>query len=270
MTMYTDRYQIAIKGHIDSYLENGSNEYNQSFISIGSSLSAYNIYRFNNTMGIEPSPIQSGIGNSLSTFFGFVPSYVGIGSTIIDFIKNEFTNLEAIHQYRNTIAKAMLIAILDGDSKRTTNIGIGSTASKVNTFFNCIKKVGVASAAANYTFRDVTNKPWNTWNNSVGVCTPTSVLRSNNVAIVTTTPAHGMSTAFDDWGVVMNLNTGIATSFNISTTTYPNGVPVKIINSNTFSYFNVGINTLTTTVTGIAPIQIGWGGTSNDMHIYLA
>ena len=268
--MYTDRYQIAIKGHVDSYLGNGDGEYSQPFISIGSSLSAYNIYRFNDTMGIEPSPIQSGIGNSFSTFFGSVPSYVGIGSTVVDFLKDEFTNLEAIHAYRNSVAKAMLIAILDGDSKRTTNIGVGSTASKVNTFFNCLKKVGVASAAANYTFRDVTSKPWSTWNNSVGVCTPTSVSRSNNVAIVTTTPAHGMSSSYDDWGVIMNLNTGIATSFNISTSIYPNGVPIKIIDANTFSYANVGINTSTTSVVGIASIQVGWGGTSNDMHIYLA
>ena len=74
---------------------------------------------------------------------------------------------------------------------------------------------------------------------------------------------------FDDWGVIMNLNTGIATSFNISTSSYPNGVPVTIIDANTFSYNNVGINTPTTAVVGIASIQVGWGGTSNDLHVYL-
>jgi len=267
--MYTDRYQIAIKGHIDSYLGDGTEEYNQSFISIGSSLNAYNIYKFNDSMSIEPSNIQPGVGNSLSTFFRFVPSHVGIGSTLIDIFTDEFTNLEAIHIYRNTIVKAMLISILDGDSKRTTNIGIATTESKVNTFFNCIKKVGITSTTANYTFRDVTSKPWNIWNNSVGICTPIYVHRNNNVAIVTTSPAHGMTTAYDDWGVIMNLNTGIATSFNISTSIYPNGVPIKIINQTTFSYQNIGINTSTISVVGIASIQVGWGGSSINMHTYL-
>ena len=66
----------------------------------------------------------------------------------------------------------------------------------------------------------------------------------------------------------MNLNTGIATSFNISTSTYPNGVPIKIIDANTFAYQNVGINTPTTAVVGISSIQVGWGGTSNNLHLY--
>ena len=76
-----------------------------------------------------------------------------------------------------------------------------------------------------------------------------------------------MSTSYDDWGISMNLNTGIATSFNISTHFNPNGVPITIIDANTFSYNNVGINTPTTAVVGIASIQVGWGGTSNNMRI---
>ena len=79
-----------------------------------------------------------------------------------------------------------------------------------------------------------------------------------------------MTTSFDDWGVIMNLNTGIATSFNISTSSYPNGVPVTIIDANTFSYNNVGINTSTTAVVGIASIQVGWGGSSTNLHLYFS
>ena len=138
-------------------------------------------------------------------------------------------------------------------------MGIGSTFGRKNKFFNCIVKKE---------YRGIGTEPWATWNEPVGVCTPTSISRSNNVAIVTTTPAHGMSTSYDDWGISMNLNTGIATSFNISTSTYPNGVPVKIIDANTFAYQNVGINTPTTAVVGIASIQVGWGGTSNNLHLY--
>ena len=268
--MNTDRYKIAIEGHLDTYLNDVEGE--KDFISIGSSLVSYNLYKFSDTMGITPAPIQSGAGSTLSRFIGRIPSpVVGIGSTYVTDPKigGELTNLKAIHEYRDSVVKAMLISILDGNSKRTTSIGVGSTASKVNIFFNCLKKVGIGTTDSDLTFRDYSSKPWNNWNDSVGVCTPTSVSRSNNVAIVTTTPAHGMTTSYDDWGVIMNLNTGIATSFNISTSTHPNGVPVKIIDANTFSYTNVGINTPTTAVVGIASIQVGWGGTSNNLHVYL-
>jgi hypothetical protein len=267
--MYTDRYKIAIEGHLDTHLETINSS--KDFISIGSSLEAFNLYKFSDTMSIIPAPIQSGAGATLSRFIGRIPSPVGIGSTYItdSRIGGELTNLKAIHEYRDSVAKAMLISILDGDSKRTTTIGVGSTVSKVSVFFNCLKKVGIGTTDSDLTFRDYSSKPWNNWNDSVGVCTPTSVSRSNNVAIVTTTPAHGLSTSYDDWGVIMNLNTGIATSFNISTSSYPNGVPVTIIDASTFSYNNVGINTPTTAVVGIASIQVGWGGTSNDLHVYL-
>jgi len=268
--MYTDRYKIAIEGHLDTHLETINST--KDFISIGSSLEAFNLYKFSDTMNIIPAPIQSGAGSTLSRFIGRIPSpVVGTASSHIKDPKigGELTNLKAIHEYRDSVAKAMLISILDGDSKRTTTIGVGSTASKVSVFFNCLKKVGIGTTDSNLTFRDYSSKPWNNWNDSVGVCTPTSISRSNNVAIVTTTPAHGMTTSFDDWGIIMNLNTGIATSFNISTSSYPNGVPVTIIDADTFSYNNVGINTPTTAVVGIASIQVGWGGTSNDLHTYL-
>jgi len=153
----------------------------------------------------------------------------------------------------------MLLAILDGDSKRTATVGVGTSGAKKQVFYNTLRIDE---------YKDYSLKPWSNWNDSVGVCTPTSVSRSNNVAIVTTTPAHGMTTSYDDWGIIMNLNTGIATSFNISTSTYPNGVPIKIIDANTFAYKNTGIDTGTTSVVGIASIQVGWGGTSNNLHLY--
>tara|TARA_B100000035_G_scaffold63596_1_gene51529 strand:- start:177 stop:980 length:804 start_codon:yes stop_codon:yes gene_type:complete len=177
---------------------------------------------------------------------------VGMGSTTPN------VGTKTIQAAVENVSKAMMIAILDNNGKRSSTVGIGSTFGRKNKFFNCIVKKE---------YRGIGTEPWATWNEPVGVCTPTSISRSNNVAIVTTTPAHGMSTSYDDWGISMNLNTGIATSFNISTSFNPNGVPIKIIDANTFSYNNVGINTPTTAVVGIASIQVGWGGTSNNMRI---
>ena len=69
----------------------------------------------------------------------------------------------------------------------------------------------------------------------------------------------------------MNLNTGInTTSFNTDTNLYPNGVPIKIIDANTFSYQNTGINTTTTAVSGIASVHIGWGGTSISLRMAIS
>ena len=154
----------------------------------------------------------------------------------------------------------MLLSILDGDSKRTANVGVGTTRAKLDIFFNTLKY----PAHRNYSI-----KPWVNWNDSVGVCTPVSIARTDNVATVTTNPAHGMSTSYDDWGVVMNLNTGIATSFNISTETAPNGVPIVITSPTSFTYRNSGINTSISNVSGTADIKVGWGGTSNNLHLYV-
>ena len=67
----------------------------------------------------------------------------------------------------------------------------------------------------------------------------------------------------------MNLNTGIATSFNISTETAPNGVPIVITSPTSFTYRNSGINTSISNVSGTADIKVGWGGTSNNLHLYV-
>jgi len=221
----------------------------------GVSLTFYNAHNFYDRMDANPSLFS---GESEIEKFSMIAGGIG---TFSNNNQLAFWGYDNTLRWRDSVIKAMLIALLDGDSKRTATIGIGSTESKINTFYNTLLLDE---------YKDYTTKPWNNWNNSVGVCTPTSVSRSNNVAIVTTTPAHGMTTTYDDWGVVMNLNTGIATSFNISTSIYPNGVPIKIIDANTFSYENNGINTPTTSVTGIASIQVGWGGTSNNLHLYFA
>ena len=121
--MYTDRYKIAIEGHLDTHLETINSS--KDFIDIGSSsMDAFNLYKFGDTMDITPAPIQSGAGATLSRFIGRIPSpNVGIGSTYITDarIGGELTNLKAIHEYRNSVVKAMLISIFRWRCKKNYN-----------------------------------------------------------------------------------------------------------------------------------------------------
>jgi len=233
-------------------------------VSIGSSLSVYDIHQFRDVMDVHAyGKINSKTAkyNILINKLSGTEDYVHFDEEPVGILTRGYLDIgeTQLAYYLEDVTKAMLLAILDGNSKRTTTVGIGTSATKRAIFYNTLCKDE---------FKDHTIKPWIDWSNSVGVCTPTSISRNNNVAIVTTTPAHGMTTAYDDWGIVMNLNTGIATSFNISTSTHPNGVPVKIIDANTFAYKNTGINTSTTIVTGTADIKVGWGGTSINLHLY--
>jgi len=231
---------------------------NKDVISVGSSVVIYDIYNYADKMSAEPSGYQFEHPDEMwMNVIGFYPDdvSVGVGTT------GYFVGYKTFQRAIETTSKAMLLSILNGDSKRTTTIGIGSTRAKLDIFFNTLKYAGS---------RDYSKKPWSTWNNSVGICTPISVSRANNVTTVTTSPAHGMNASYDDWGVVMNLNTGIGTaSFNISTSTAPNGVPIVITSPTTFTYRNTGINTGTTSVSGTADIRVGWGGTSNNLHLYI-
>lgn len=247
----------------------------KTFVSVGSSFYYMDVHKFADPMGIDnlaSRGIRSGFGYQhenekileLMSEFPPLDASAGIGTwaNVASASSDTYhVGYKTIQNNLENVTKAMLIAILDNDGKRSTSVGVGTTAAKKEIFFN---------ALASFHARNKLIAPWNGWNNSVGVCTPTSISRSNNVAIVTTTPAHGLSDSYDDWGIVMNLNTDIATSFNISTNTYPNGVPIKIIDANTFSYQNVGIDTTTTAVSGIASVHVGWGGTSINLRMAIS
>ena len=247
----------------------------ETFVSAGSSFYYMDVHKFSDTMGIDNVASRNhrnGFGfesqnEKILELMGVFPPLdptAGIGTWANVAAASSDTyhvGYKTIQNNLENVTKAMLIAILDNDGKRSTSVGVGTTAAKKSIFFNAISTPNA---------RNTSIAPWNGWNNSVGVCTPTSVSRSGNVAIVTTTPAHGLNTSYDDWGISMNLNTGIATSFNTSKVTYPNGVPIKIIDANTFSYQNVGINTVTTSVTGIASVHIGWGGTSINLRMAIS
>ena len=247
----------------------------ETFVSVGSSFYYMDVHKFSDTMGID-NVASRGHRNGFSydsfyegilEFAGFFPPLeptAGIGTWAnVSYASSDsyYAGYKTIKNNLENVTKAMLIAILSNDGKRSTSVGIGTTAAKKEIFFNAISSQNT---------RNTSIAPWNGWNDSVGICTPTSISRTNNVAIVTTTPAHGLSTSYDDWGISMNLNTGISTSFNTSKVTYPNGVPIKIIDANTFSYQNVGVNTITTSVTGIASVHIGWGGTSINLRMAIS
>jgi len=247
----------------------------ETFVSVGSSFYYMDVHKFADPMGIDnlaSRGIRSGFGYQhenekileLMSEFPPLDASAGIGTwaNVASASSDTYhVGYKTIQNNLENVTKAMLIAILDNDGKRSTSVGVGTTAAKKEIFFN---------ALASFHARNKSIAPWNGWNNSVGVCTPTSISRSNNVAIVTTTPAHGLSDSYDDWGIVMNLNTDIVSSFNISTNTYPNGIPIKIIDANTFSYQNVGIDTTTTAVSGIASVHVGWGGTSINLRMAIS
>ena len=254
-------YQLALK-HLS--LNPGAGV---THISIGSSLTVFDLHHFRDTMTSKPS-----VGFSSQTYK--YTSYLANLSNTAEFLDlndpdpRVYIGQEKLQHFLEDVTKAMMIAILDGDAKRTTTVGIGTSGAKVDTFLNALKRPTYYDINGNVYGRDNNAKPWSNWYTSVGVCTPVSVARTDNVATVVTNPAHGLSTSYDDWGIIMNLNTGIATSFNISTSTHPNGVPINIVDATTFTYTNVGINTPTTAVTGIASVQVGWGGTSNNLHLH--
>jgi len=234
-------------------------------IGIGDSLTFYDKHQFRDPMNITAS---SGFSTTNAKYFGALSSLTGMD---IFLPRLEYQNdtgrfdigYTNIQHYLEDVTKSMMLAILDGDSKRTTTVGIGSSYGKRKIFFNSLYQER---------YQDKTIKPWVNsgigWTATHSVVNPVFVSRTNNIAIVTTSPAHGLSTSFDDWGIVMNLNTGIATSFNISTSTYPNGVPITIVDANTFTYSNVGINTSPISVTGTADVKVGWGGSSINLHLY--
>ena len=258
----------------DPIIKNEEGE-QETFVSAGSSFYYMDVHKFSDTMGIDNVASRNhrnGFGfesqnEKILELMGVFPPLdptagIGTWANVASASSDTYhVGYKTIQNNLENVTKAMLIAILDNDGKRSTSVGVGTTGAKKSVFFNAISTPNT---------RNTSIAPWNGWNNSVGICTPTSVLRSGNVAIVTTTPAHGLDTSYDDWGVSMNLNTGIATSFNTSKDTYPNGVPIKIIDANTFSYQNVGIDTTSTSVTGIASVHIGWGGTSINLRMAIS
>ena len=249
-------------------------EVNQdTVVGVGTTYITYDIHNFTDRMHIDtPTSREHRQGFSFNnqwekTLNGWrmFPdiSQTGIGTTSLGTDQSHkvmSVGSDTVATVLENVTKAMLLAVLDGTSKRTTTVGVGTTEAKKKIFFNAI---GMA------THRDFSMKPWGGSDAFISthssITSINSISRTSGIASIKTSSAHGLSTSFDDWGAIVNINTS---SFNISTTTYPNGVPIVITGSDTFTYRNAGINTtISSGITGNIDIKVGWGGTSNNLHI---
>ncbi len=257
----------------DKYIRDNEGGGQETIVGIGTSSYIYDLYNFSDRMHVD-TPISRGTRqgfafnvkqekywNAMEHMPSIGVSTVSTGSTHTGIGTDApFIGYETIQKSQENVMKAMLLAILDGDSKRTTSVGIGTTHHKKDIFYNALRI---------HQCRDYSMKPWGGSDAFISTHTTlsgiSSISRTSNVAEITTSAAHGLSTSFDDWGAIVNINTS---SFNISTTTYPNGVPIVITGDNTFTYRNTGVNTsISSGITGNANITVGWGGTSNNLHI---
>lgn len=252
----------------------------ETLVSVGSSLFVFDLHNFSDRMHLDtPLSRNSRTGFSLRSndelFFNLIDyfprldtSSTGVGSTYAADIQAGILTTgtvtpTTVSNCLEVVTKAMLISILEGNGKRTVGIGTSTLQEKKEIFLNCL-----TDSSFDRDFRNNSIKPWSVgFNTTHSTISPVLISRNNNIAIVTTSPAHGLNASYDDWGVVMNLNTGIATSFNTSTSEYPNGVPITIVDSTTFKYVNGGMNMNSTSVTGTADVKIGWGGTSINLHL---
>ena len=243
-----------------------------TIVGIGTTFITYDVHNFSDRMSVDTPTSRNdkhgfsftNANDRLFNAFDLFPdiSQTGIGTTMAGNTVQPVGTVgrDTVRTVLENVTKAMLLALLDGTSKRTTTISTGSTETKKQIFFNTL---GIGTG------KDYSIKPWggsdafnSTHTTLSGI---SSISRTNNVAKITTSAAHGLNTSFNDWGAIVNINTS---SFNISTTTYPNGVPIVITGDNTFTYRNTGINTsISSGITGITSITVGWGGTSNNLHL---
>lgn len=262
--MIKTSHSLALKGLdlklLDENFKSSEEGLNQEAIVCNpNSIQVFNICSFPDRSDVTPTGINSTSNNIIDLICCFFNDFVDITDS-----SSPYAGFETIKDATYSVSKAMLLALLDGDSKRTGITSTSNLQEKKNIFFNVLSDYLYESASDT---RNYSIKPWSNWYSNVSTITPSLISRNNNVAIVTTTNPHGLSTSFDDWCAIINLSSpGIATYFNISTSTYPNGVPIKIINNNTFSYTNVGSSTSTISVAGSIDIRVGWGGKSNNLH----
>ena len=163
---------------------------------------------------------------------------------------------EKLQDYLEDVTKAMLIALLDGNAKRTTNLNSNTLTEKREIFYNALKREQ---------YKDTTNKPWSNWRDTHSSVNISTVSKTNNVVTVTTSAAHGLDMSYDDWGAVIVINNS---DFDIVSANYPNGVPIILTGADTFTYAKSGPDVAITSVSGTGDIKIGWGGDSNNLHLY--
>ncbi len=169
--------------------------------------------------------------------------------------EDNFYSFGAFQNGLSSVVKAMMLALLENNGKRTTALATRTLDQQKEIFYNALK--------TNF-FRDTTSLPWSTWRDSHSTVNISSVRRYQDNAIFTVTGGHGLSDAFDDWGAIININNSI---FDTKPSKY-NGDSLILLSPTQFATFNEGSDTSEISVTGTADIRIGWGGPKINFHQY--
>ena len=174
-----------------------------------------------------------------------------------------FVSQSIVQNSMSSVAKAMLLALLDNNGKRTSTLANRTLAEKKEIFFNTLKKTQ---------YRNNNSLPWSSWRDTHSTVNISSVSRVRgegdeiSTAIFVTSSPHGLDSSYDDWCAIININDS---SFNTPIVDYPNGVPITVINSNTFSMkFGTAIDSIKS-VSGTAEIRTGWGNETIKFHMYI-
>ena len=256
-------YKIALKHlnfnlHDDANFQsetgrNSSIEITYDTNSNVSGLNIYDVYNFDDRMDITPHLYNAGGPEDKYL------NYWSIGPVNLD-INDTYTFIghKNIQRHKESIIKAMMVALLTNNGKRSTTLSSESLSTKKEIFFNCLRHSG---------YRNNNALPWSTWRDTHTTLTNSGITatKTNGVVTVNTNTPHGLDAQYDDWGIV--IETGNS-NFDMPAATYPNGVPIKIVNSNSFTYRKSGSNTPTTSISGTFDVKIGWGGASNNLHLY--
>tara|TARA_B100002019_G_C21271661_1_gene602714 strand:+ start:1826 stop:2590 length:765 start_codon:yes stop_codon:yes gene_type:complete len=217
-------------------------------------------YNFEDTMDVEAT---STLNNKTAKYLIGVAKIVGDTNYLHNLDANDpdrrfYVGYNKLQEYLEDVTKAMLIALLDGNAKRTTSLSSDTLQEKRQVFLNALNKEQ---------YKDQNIKPWNNWRDTHSTVNISSVSKTGGVVTVTTSAPHGLDTSYDDWGVVVSINNS---DFDINTTDYPNGVPIILTGADTFTYKKSGSDVASTSVTGTGDIKIGWGGDSNNLHIHFS
>lgn len=207
-------------------------------------------FSFEDAMDIEP---ENGNIDHQDHPLQLALASIGVVPPLTDEVN--FYNFDTFQNGLSSVVKAMMVALLDNNGKRTTTLASRTIDEQKEIFFNALK---------NNFFRDTTSLPWSTWRDSHSTVNISSVKRYQNYAIFTVTGGHGLSDTFDDWGAIININNAI---FDTIPSKY-NGDSLIVVSPTQFAISNDGLDTAEISVTGTADIRIGWGGSKINYHQY--
>lgn len=217
------------------------------------SVNIYDVFNFDDRMDIEPHMFDGGGPNDkILQVLGCTPDSLSNTSNY------SFIGYNNLQRFEQSVIKAMLVALLNSNGKRTSSLSSDDLETKKNIFYNCLSR---------QQFKDTSIKPWNNWRDTHTTVNISSISKTNGIVTVTTSSNHGLSSSYDDWGCTLSINNS---NFDILETSYPNGVPITITSPNTFTYRKSGTNVANMSVSGTINIKIGWGGAKNNLHLYFS